>query len=233
VVYSRSPSWVTPAALKGATSPATLATTALDRSNLRVVYSLSLQSDCGGPKPSINCAAPPQRDTDLLRPCFALAFNGTPFLFFLFFAASLRGYLRRTPAAEPLSALVLAASVLMAAGIAILAGIAFSLAENYSEIQPAAAQVLNVLGNELFFPVVMGACVFGIAAGLAILRGARLPKWLGWVILVLGVASPTPAAEMALFGLVIWIAVVSILIFLRSAPANAAPSPDAPGALGA
>jgi hypothetical protein len=155
------------------------------------------------------------------------------FLFFLFFAASLRGYLRRTPAAEPLSALVLAASVLMAAGIAILAGIAFSLAENYSEIQPAAAQVLNLLGNELFFPVVMGACVFGIAAGLAILRGARLPKWLGWVIIVLGVASPTPAAEIALFGLVIWIAVVSILIFLRSAPANAAPSADAPGALGA
>jgi hypothetical protein len=42
----------------------------------------------------------------------------------LFVAASLRGYLCRTPAAEPLSALVLAASVLMAAGIAILAGIA-------------------------------------------------------------------------------------------------------------
>lgn len=155
------------------------------------------------------------------------------FIFFLFFAASLRGYLRRTPAAEPLSALVLAASVLMAAGIAILAGIAFSLAENYSEIQPAAAQVLNLLGNELFFPVVMGACVFGIAAGLAILRGARLPKWLGWVIIVLGVASPTPAAEIALFGLVIWIALVSILIFLRSAPANAVPSAGAPGALGA
>jgi hypothetical protein len=93
--------------------------------------------------------------------------------------------------------------------------------------------VRNLLGNERFFPVVMGACVFGIAAGLAILRGARLPKWLGWVIIVLGVASPTPAAEIALFGLVIWIAVVSILIFLRSAPAKAAPSADAPGALGA
>ena len=65
---------------QGATSPATLATTALYRSNLRVVYSPSLQSDCGGPKPSINCAAPPQRGTDLLRPCFALSFNGTPFL---------------------------------------------------------------------------------------------------------------------------------------------------------
>jgi hypothetical protein len=155
------------------------------------------------------------------------------FIFFMFFAASLRGYLRRTPAAEPLSALVLAASVLLTAGIAILVGIEFSLAENYGELEPAAAQVLNVLSNELFFTVVIGACVFGISAGLAILRGARLPKWLGWVIIVLGVASPTPAAEIALYGLFIWIAVVSILIFLRSAPAKAAPSADAPAVQGA
>jgi hypothetical protein len=85
--------------------------------------------------------------------------------------------------------------------------------------------------GQLFFPVVMGACAFGIAAGLAILRGARLPKWSGWVILVLGVASPTPAAEIALYGLVIWVAMVSILIFLRSAPADASSSGDAPSAL--
>jgi hypothetical protein len=155
------------------------------------------------------------------------------FIFFLFFAASLRGYLRRTPAAEPLSALVLAASVLLTAGIAIVVAVEFSLAETYSQLQPAAAQALNVLSNELFFPVVIGACVFGIAAGLAILRGARLPKWLGWVIVVLGVASPTPAAEIALYGLFIWIAVVSILIFLRTGTAKAAPSADAPGTLGA
>ena len=155
------------------------------------------------------------------------------FVFFLFFAASLRGYLRRTPAAEPLSALVLAGSVLLTAGFAIFIGIKFALAENYTVLQPVAAQTLNVLSNELFFPVAIGACVFGIAAGLAILRGGGLPKWLGWVIIVAGIAAPTPADEIALLGLVVWTVLVSILIFLRSAPANAAPSEDASGALGA
>jgi hypothetical protein len=68
--------------------------------------------------------------------------------------------------------------------------------------------------------------VFGIAAGLAILRGATLPKWLGWVAIVLGVASPTPAALVALLGLLVWIVVVSILIFIRSKPTAASAEPS-------
>ena len=54
------------------------------------------------------------------------------FLFFLFFAASLRGYLRRTPAAEPLSALVLAAAAVLTVGVTLFAGIEFSLAADPS-----------------------------------------------------------------------------------------------------
>lgn len=149
------------------------------------------------------------------------------FIFFLFFAASLRGYLRRTPAAEPLSTLMLAGSVLLAAGVAITAGVEFALAENYTVIGPVVAQTLNVLSNELFFAVAMGACVFGIAAGLAILRGALLPKWLGWVIIVAGILAPTPADEIALLALVVWTVVVSVVIFLRSVPANTAASAQA------
>ena len=41
--------WVTPDALKGTPYPATLATTTLYRSNLRVVCGLPLQGDHGGP----------------------------------------------------------------------------------------------------------------------------------------------------------------------------------------
>lgn len=155
------------------------------------------------------------------------------FLFFFFFAASLRGYLRRTPAAEPLSALVLAAASVLTVGVTLFAGIEFSLAADPSHLEPAAAQALNVLGNELFFPLAIGASVFGIAAGLAILRGARLPNWLGWVVLVLGIAEITPAGEIAFFGFIAWTAVVSILIYLRTGTVKAAPSADAPGALGA
>jgi hypothetical protein len=155
------------------------------------------------------------------------------FLFFLFFAASLRGFLRRTPAAEALSALVLAAAAVLTVGVTLFAGIEFALAADPSHLEPAAAQALNVLGNELFFPLALGASVFGIAAGLAILRGAQLPNWLGWVILVLGIAEITPAGEIGFFGFIIWTVVVSVLIYLRSGAAKPTPSADAPGALAA
>jgi hypothetical protein len=139
-------------------------------------------------------------------------------VFFLFFAASLRGYLRETASAERLSALVLGSAVMFAVGITIISGIEFSLAEVPKHLEPAAAQALNVLGDELFFPLAVGAAVFGIAAGLAIVRGARLPTWLGWVAVVLGIAGLTPAGEVAFFGFIAWIAVVSVLIYLRTGP---------------
>jgi hypothetical protein len=153
------------------------------------------------------------------------------FLFFLFFAASLRGYLRRTPAAESLSALVLAAAAILTVGVAIFAGIEFSLAADPGHLEPAAAQALNVLGHELFFPLAIGASAFGIAAGLAILRGARLPKWLGWVAIVLGIVEITPAGEVGFFAFIAWTVVVSVLIYRRTGVANAATSADAPPAL--
>lgn len=103
----------------------------------------------------------------------------------MLFAASLRAYLRRTPAAEGLSALVLAGSVLIAAGTFISSGVEFGLANEIHHLGPEAVQTLNFITEEVaFLPVIGGAFLLAIASGLAILRGARLPKWLGWVIVL-------------------------------------------------
>jgi hypothetical protein len=162
---------------------------------------------------------------------FALAF-----LILVLFAASLRSYLRRTPAAEGLSALVLAGSVLIAAGTFISSGVEFGLANEIHHLGPQAVQTLNFITEEVaFLPVVGGAFLLAIASGLAILRGARLPKWLGWVAIVLGIAALVPPASFpSLLGFAIWSAIVSILIYRRTGPA-ASPGPvaDAPSALGA
>jgi hypothetical protein len=142
---------------------------------------------------------------------FALAF-----LVIVLFAGSLRSYLRRTPAAEGLSALVLAGSVLMAVGAITGAGLEYGLAHNLHALSPAEAQTLNFVSNEIFLPLLAGAFIFGVASGLAILRGAALPKWLGWVAIVLGiVVLIPPTAFLALIGFVLWSLVVSILIYLR------------------
>jgi hypothetical protein len=132
--------------------------------------------------------------------------------FLVFFAASVRDYLRRTPAAVGLSALVLPAATLFAAGFTISAGFAYALADVPSRLDPAAAQTLNLLDEDVFFTVFVGVGVFGLATGLAILRGARLPTWLGWVAIVIGLAAFTPAIGLALLALTVWVFAVSILI---------------------
>ena len=61
-----------------------------------------------------------------------------------------------------------------------------------------------------------GFCVFGIASGLAILRGAALPKWLGWLAILIGVLVVAPAEFVGVLLLVVWIVSVSVLMIQRS-----------------
>src|SRR5665213_2711803 len=102
------------------------------------------------------------------------------FLVGVLFAASLRSYLRRTPAAEGAAAIVPVGAAIMLIGAALGAGVEYGLAHNISHLSPAAAQAVNVVSNEIFLPLLAGVCVFSLASGVAILRGAALPKWLGW-----------------------------------------------------
>jgi hypothetical protein len=144
--------------------------------------------------------------------------------FFLLFAGSLRGYLRRTPSAAALSSVVLAGAAVLTAGGCVYFGFDYALATVPSHLAPAAAQALNVLALKLFLPVSAGGLVFGIAAGLAILRGSQLPKWLGWTAIVIGIIMATPAGLIGLVAFVFWTATVSILIWKRgSAPSKAQP----------
>jgi hypothetical protein len=147
-------------------------------------------------------------------------------LFFVFFAGSLHGYLRRTPAAQGASALVVAGGVLVAVGLSVVSGIDYALADVPSQISAAAAQALNVLDNDVFFTVSVGGCVFGLASGVAILRGARLPNWLGWVAVVIGIVMATPVFWFAGVVLFVWVLIVSTLIYLRSASTAPVASSD-------
>ncbi len=157
------------------------------------------------------------------------------FLFLVLFAGSLRSFLRRTPATEGLAALSLAGAVVMAVGALIVTGIEYGLAHNLGHLTPASAQALSFLSNELFLVVIGGGLLFALPSGLAILRGAGLPRWLGWLGVVLGIFFVIPFLIFpALLGTLIWTAIVSVLIYLRSSPPSAEPAaaPGAPGASG-
>jgi hypothetical protein len=147
----------------------------------------------------------------------------------MLFAGALRSYLRRTDGAEGLGALVLAGGVLMAAGALIGSGIEYAIAHNLHSLTPQEAHTLNFIGQEMFLPVLAGAFTFGVCAGLAILRGAELPTWLGWVAIVLGIAALIPPSSFpALIGFVLWSAIVAVLMYRRSGQTASAVSTPVP-----
>jgi hypothetical protein len=115
-----------------------------------------------------------------------------------------------------LSALVLVGTAVVAVGLAIDITISIALAESVDDIEPAAVQALQALWDNDFVPLALGSLVFLISSGLSILRHGALPKWLGWVALVLAVIGFTPLGFVAFIGAGLWIAVVSVMLTVRA-----------------
>jgi hypothetical protein len=110
-------------------------------------------------------------------------------VFFVFFASALRSRLR---AAESASTLVMVGGALFAIGLTVFAGIEFTLSDLVNSdkaIDPGALQALNSLDSDFFFPAQVGLAVFYFATAFAILGTGALPRWWGWVTLVLAVLS--------------------------------------------
>ena len=148
----------------------------------------------------------------------------------LFFGAYLR---KLFSAAEPaghglLSPLVLAGTVIMAVGAGIDMTISFALAEAAEDIDPVAVQALQALWDNDFMPIAIGVVVLLLSSGLSIVRYGALPKWLGWVAIVLAVLGMTPVGFVAFMGGGLWVIVVSIMLAVRARGAAAPPPPAAP-----
>lgn len=140
----------------------------------------------------------------------------------VFFGAYLRSVL--SAAEGPggmLSALTLVGTALVAVGLAIDLTISIALVEAVDDIEPTAVQALQALWDNDFVPIALGALVFLISTGLSIVRHGALPKWLGWVALGLAVIGFTPIGFAAFIGTGLWIAVVSVLLTLRTRSAQA------------
>ena len=155
---------------------------------------------------------------------FAIAF-----LALLLFAGALRSYLRRTPGNDGLAALVLAGAVVMSVTAIMISGIEYGIVHHAERLSPEMARTLNFLSNEMFVPILAGAFVFGVCSGLAIIRGAGLPAWLGWIAIVLGIVALIPPIGFGAFvGFIAWSAIVGILMFTRLQSAAPAPAAAVP-----
>jgi hypothetical protein len=143
-------------------------------------------------------------------------------LFLALFASVLSNAFRRADrGAGSLAGLVLGGGILMSLGFAIFSGLTFTLADLGSDAEPAAAQALNALNNDFFIPLAIGTGIFMLASGAATLRGAALPRWLGWAGLVIGIAAVTPAGFFAVLASGIWIVIASVVLLRgRATPAE-------------
>jgi len=122
-----------------------------------------------------------------------------------------------------LSPLILTATAIMAVGAGIDMTIAVALAESAEDIDPVAVQALQALWDNDFVPIGLGILLLFASVGLSTVKYGVLPKWLGWVAILLAVISVTPIGFVAFMGGAIWLIVVSVLLAVRARRAPAAP----------
>jgi hypothetical protein len=155
-----------------------------------------------------------KHDTDLM---FASAILALGAFFMLIFTTTVAGLLRRSSGeVGGASAVSFAGGVILAVGISLFAGVTFALADAIDKIEPGAAQALNVLAGDLFFPLAVGNGAFLLGTGIGVLKTDVLPRWLGWVAVVLGVAALTPAGFFAFILLGLWTLIVSVMLYRRT-----------------
>jgi hypothetical protein len=139
-------------------------------------------------------------------------------VFFLaIFFSTVTGALRRAEVDRGASsAVAFAGGILLSGGFLIFAGLSFTLGDAGDSLDPAAAQALNALNEDLFFPVAVGTTLFLFGVGTAVLKTAMFPRWLGWVAIVGGVIGLTPVGFFALAFLGLWVLISSIMMFTRA-----------------
>jgi hypothetical protein len=134
------------------------------------------------------------------------------------------------------SRLIYIGAAIVATGLAIDASLSFALvfAINDSDvtIAPAAIQAIALIYNNDFVPFIVGGSIFALSAGIATIQTGVLPKWLGWIAVILGVlAFAGPAGFIALILLIIWIAVTSVMLAMQvKNGGRRADTPAIPGA---
>ena len=141
----------------------------------------------------------------------------------VFFGAYLRRILREgAEEGEMLSLVSFIGVVIVAVGLAIDTTILVALSEAADDINPIAVQSLQALWDNDFVPLALGVQLFLWGTGLSVIRSGVLPKWLGWVMIVLGVVGVTPIGFVSAIGAAILVLVLSILLSVRARSAAAA-----------
>jgi hypothetical protein len=155
--------------------------------------------------------------------------SGLGGVFLLFFAGWLRRVLRDAEGPGGiLSAVSFGGAIVLAVGIATAATFSIAIADVADDIEDDVVfQTLNALVWNYWVPWAVGMITFLVGSGISIVRHGALPKWLGWVAIVVGIVFFTPAFIVAAPLAGLWVLVVSIMGIMRARRATASGAPAA------
>ena len=147
----------------------------------------------------------------------ALALIGAfAMIFFVFFAVALASRMRGSTAW--LANGTVAGAAFGAVGVVALFSVQYVLGDNARYLNAGSASSLNLLSNDLFLPAAAGMCVFGIVGGLAVVASKVLPRWMGWVLVVIGACCASPLLFFALLVTAAWMLVAGIWLAVQGLP---------------
>lgn len=131
----------------------------------------------------------------------------------------------RRIAPGPGPTIMISGAVLWAGGLLLDSMLTLGQATSADNGQEQVAQTLNVLSNDAWLPFIGGLAVTLIGAGVTVLSADLLPRWLGWVAVVVGVISILgPGGFLGYFVAPLWMLVAGILLARMPVIAGATPA---------
>jgi hypothetical protein len=150
-------------------------------------------------------------------------------LCFLTFTSYVRSIFRRAEGEGGIfSPLLFVGAAIFAAGVGVDMTITVALTESVDDLQPDAIQALAGLWHNDFVPIALGILVWLLSLALSILSTGALPKWLGWLALLLVVISFTPIGFISFPGAGILVIILSIVLMMRVGKGDTAATPPPP-----
>ena len=156
------------------------------------------------------------------RSLAAAQLGGLASALLVWFGGSVRATLRRAEG-EPgrVAAIAFGGFLIAAIGNASLFGFSFAAAETASDVPAEVTHTLSALSELFVIPFTMGLLVALLATAVVILHhGGLLPRWLGFVAIVIAIPFLAPIGFVAAIPAAFWILYVSVLLYLREEPAT-------------
>lgn len=154
---------------------------------------------------------------------------GAGLVLIVFFVSHLRGILREASGGRtflPNAAFV--GGILLIAGVAVTGAVIVALLLAAHNNQFTIARTLNFISENDELPMLFGAAVLTLTTGIAILAGSTLPKWIGWVSIVIAIVSVAgPISFIGFIATGVWFAVFGFVVAAWARKAHVSESSSA------